>query len=88
MSYAHEYFLRGGTKSLIAFSRPFRVTRYAAKRWVTAEENLDWLIVALDDSPHVAVAPRGVLKRRRRTSRFEREVLDQAEWKKPRRMAR
>jgi hypothetical protein len=88
MSYAHEYFLRGGTKSLIAFSRPFRVTRYAAKRWVTAEENLDWLIVALDDSPHVAVAPRGVLKRRRRTSRFERDVLDQAEWTKSRRRSR
>jgi hypothetical protein len=88
MSYAHEYFLPGGTKSLMSFSKPFRLTRYAPKRWVTAQDNLDWLVIALDDSPHIPIAPRRVLKQRRRTSRFERDVLDQAEWTKPRRQAR
>jgi hypothetical protein len=89
MSYAHEYFLKSGRKSLIAFSRPFRVTRYAPARWVTAEDNLDWLIVALDDAPHVALAPKAALKHRRRpASAFERRVTDQPEWPDPRRRKR
>jgi hypothetical protein len=83
MSYAHEYYLKSGRKSLIAFSRPFRVTRYAPARWVTAEENLDWLIVALDDSPHIALAPRAALRLQRRATRFEREVTDLPEWPNP-----
>jgi hypothetical protein len=88
MSYAHEYFLNSGRKSLIAFSRPFRVTRYAPARWVTADGNLDWLIAALDDSPHIALAPQAALKRRRRASRFERRVLEQPEWPDPRKSKR
>jgi hypothetical protein len=88
MSYAHEYYLKSGRKSLIAFSKPFRVTRYAPARWVTAEENLDWLIVALDDAPHVALAPKAALKRRRRAPAFERRVTDQPEWPDPRRKKR
>jgi hypothetical protein len=88
MSYAHEYYLKSGRKSLIAFSRPFRVTRYAPARWVTAEDNLDWLIVALDDAPHVALAPKAALKRRRPASAFERRVTDQPEWPDPRRRKR
>ena len=84
MSYAHEYYLKDGRKSLIAFSRPFALTGYAPKRWVTAEHNLDWLIVALDDSRHFALAPKAALIRRRRASPFERRVTDQPEWRKPR----
>ena len=37
MSYAHEYCLDGGKKSLLAFSRPFNLTRYKPRRWVTAD---------------------------------------------------
>ena len=85
MSYAHEYYLKSGRKSLLAFSKPFRVTRYAPSRWVTAEDNLDWLIVALDDSPHIAVAPKASLQRRRRATKFERRVTDQPEWQRPKR---
>ena len=81
MSYAHEYYLKSGRKSLIAFSKPFRVTRYAPARWVTAKENLDWLIVALDDSPHVALAPKSALRGQRRATAFERKVTDQPEWR-------
>jgi hypothetical protein len=88
MSYAHEYFLNDGRKSLLSYSRPFDVTRYAPKRWVTAEENLDWLIYALDQSAHLPLAPRAALRRRRRASPFERHVTDQAEWPDPRKKPR
>jgi len=83
MSYAHEYYLRDGRKSLLAYSKPFALTRYAPQRWVTADDNLDWLIIALDDSPHLALAPPHILKDRRRASAFERRVTDEPEWRRP-----
>ena len=85
MSYAHEYCLPGGKKSLLAFSRPFSLLRYAPKRWVTAEEDLDWLMDALDDSPHVPVAPRWAMKIRRRSPPVELEAQMVLEWQDPRR---
>jgi len=88
MSYAHEYYLKDGRKSLLAYSKPLALTRYAPQRWVTGEENLDWLIIALDDSPHLALAPRDTLKRRRRASDFERRVTDEPEWRRPRKRKR
>jgi hypothetical protein len=83
MSFAHEYYLTDGRKSLLSYSRPFGLAQYAPQRWVTADENLDWLIIALDDSPHLTLAPRETLKRRRRASTFERRVTDEPEWRRP-----
>ena len=88
MSYAHEYYLKDGRKSLLAYSKPFALARFAPGRWVTAADNLDWLIIALDDSPHLSLAPREVLKRRRRASAFERRVTDEPEWRRPRKRKR
>ena len=31
MSYAHEYNLNGGKKSMVAYSRPFSLARYAPR---------------------------------------------------------
>lgn len=85
MSYAHEYFLPGGRKSLLAYSRPFALTRYAPRRWVTAPDDLNWLVLALDNSPHRALAPRRILEARRRVSPLERRAADITEWRQPRR---
>ena len=84
MSYAHEYFLDFGKKSMLAFSRPFSLTRYAPRRWVIAEEDLDWLMDALDDSPHDPVAPPHALKRRRKSTRVELKSQDLTEHPVPR----
>lgn len=88
MSYAHEYCLPSGKKSMLAFSRPFSLARYAPKRWVIAEENLHWLIADLDDSPHVPVAPSRVMRKRRRASKFEMQAQEPAEWTDPRKAKR
>jgi hypothetical protein len=85
MSYAHEYFLPGGRKSLLAYSRPFDLTRYAPRRWVIAPDDLDWLVLALDNSPHRALAPRRILQGRQRASPLERRAADITEWRPPRR---
>jgi hypothetical protein len=80
MSYAHEYFLPSGRPSLLSYSRPFRLTRYAPARWVTAEDRLDWLVLALDEWPHIALAPRRLMQSRRRVSPLERHAAEFTEW--------
>jgi hypothetical protein len=79
MTYAHEYNLDFGKKSLLAYSRPFSLARFAPKRWVIAEEDLDWLMDALDHSPHLPVAPKHALRRRRRSTRVELKSQDVTE---------
>jgi hypothetical protein len=86
MSYAHEYALPGGKKSLIEYSRPFSLTRYAPKRWVIAPDDLDWLLYALDLSPHVPVAPHHAMRRRRRSTWVEMRAQEVVEWAVPRRL--
>ncbi len=85
MSYAHEYCLPGGKKSMLAFSKPFSLARYAPKRWVIAVDDLDWLLLDLDLSPHQPVAPRHVMHRRRRSSKIELLSQEVVEWPDPRR---
>lgn len=84
MSYAHEYYLWSGKKSLLRYSKPFSLVRYAPKRWVVADEDLDWLLYDLDVSPHLPVAPASVLRKRRRTSAVELRTLAVVEWRDPR----
>jgi hypothetical protein len=84
MSYAHEYCLPGGKKSMLTFSRPFSLARFAPKRWVIAEDELHWLMDALDNSPHVPVAPLKAMRARRRSSKVELLAQLVLEWPDPR----
>ena len=88
MTYAHEYCLPGGKKSMLSFSKPFSLARYAPKSWVIASDDLDWLLVDLDTSPHMPVAPPRALRKRRRTSRVELLSQDVVEWPDPRKQAK
>jgi hypothetical protein len=84
MSYAHEYNLDFGKKSMLAYSRPYSLSRVAPRRWVIADEDLDWLMDALDNSPHLPVAPKHALRRRRRSTRVELQSQDVTEHPVPR----
>jgi hypothetical protein len=84
MSYAHEYNLNFGKKSLVDYSRPFSLSRYAPERWVIAPDDLNWLLDALDDSPHLPIAPKRALDERRRMTRVELKSQDVTEWPVPR----
>jgi hypothetical protein len=83
MSYAHEYCLNNGKKSMLAFSKPFSLTRFAPQRWVIAPEDLHWLMDELDASPHVPLAPKHALQQRRRSTRVELKSQDVVEWPVP-----
>src|SRR5581483_10365171 len=84
MSYAHEYCLPSGRKSLLEFSRPFSLARYAPGRWLIAQQELDWLMEALDDSPHLPLAPAGAMRNRRRAAQIEIDAQKIVEWPDPR----
>lgn len=84
MSYAHEYCLPSGKKSMLAFSRPFSLKQYKPADWLIADEDLEWLLVDLDASPHEKVAPASVLRRQRRASKLEMEAQNIQEWPTPR----
>lgn len=88
MSYVHEYCLPGGKKSMLAFSKPFALTHFAPQRWVIAPEDLHWLMDALDASPHVPVAPKPVMRGRRRSSPVELKAQEVVEWPDPRKAKR
>src|SRR5262249_58183031 len=70
-SYFHEYYMWDGRKSLRNYSRPFDLARYRPERWVTAGEDVDWLVHALDPSAHSPIVPRGHLHMLRPASAFE-----------------
>lgn len=82
MSYFHEYFLPDtGKKTLLAYSRPFDLSRYAPERWVTAQASLDWLAEDMDTSRHFPIASTHSLRLTRRASKIERAACMLEEWK-------
>lgn len=83
MSYFHEYTLENRKKTLRSYSKPFDLSRYAPERWITAEEELHFLVEALDASRHFPIAPASVIKKLRRTSPTEVKILGITEWPKP-----
>ncbi|MEK7612869.1 MAG: hypothetical protein AAB449_01845 [Patescibacteria group bacterium] len=89
MSYFHEYYMWNksdgklyGKKTLRAFSKPFDLRRYAPPQWFGAED-LDWLAVELDDSPHYPTFGKGMQKYLRNASKIELTAMKLEEWKKP-----
>lgn len=82
MSYFHEYMLENRKKTLRDYSRPFDLSRFPPEAWVTAEEDLHYLVELLDASPHLPVVPRGALRKLRDISKPEAEILKIVEWPK------
>lgn len=82
MSYFHEYMLNDGIKTMREYSEPFDLSQFDPTMWVTSEEELFWLVEALDDSPHEPVAPRQSMKRLRPGSNVEIKAMLVTEWSK------
>jgi len=82
MSYAHEYFLWSGKKSLKAFSAPIDLSAFNPARWVSAQEELGWLADWLDERRHFPAAPRNAIKHLRKASNIERRAMAPHEWTK------
>lgn len=83
MSCFHEYVMNDGRKSLRAFSKPFELRKYSPEKWVTAEEDLNWLVEKLDNARHSPIVPRKNAHAIRRASKVELDAWDEVEWKVP-----
>ncbi len=88
LSYFHEYFLDDGTKTLRAYSAPFDLSKYAPEKWVTAEDELEELIDALDESRHFPIVPRKNRRLIRNATKIEIRATALREWQRPRRAKR
>lgn len=82
MSYFHEYFLDTGRKTLHSYSEAFDISKFDPKRWVVAEDDVDWLAEALSDARHFPIAPKKNMKSLRRASEIEIEATKLREWTK------
>lgn len=83
MSYFHEYIESDGKKSLREYSAPFDLSRYAPEKWVTAAEDLHWLVDALDASRHFPIAPKKIMRQLRKAAPIEVKAGNLVEWKPP-----
>ncbi len=80
LSYAHEFFMADdGRKTFVDYSRPFSLKRFGTA-WMTSEEDLWDIAVALDDSLHYRLFPRGT--QLRPATKIERDAYKMVEWKK------
>lgn len=80
MSYFHEYLEWDGKKSLRNYSQPYDLSKFVIEKWLTAEEDLVWLVDALDASKHFPIAPKKNIKLLRRGTRVELRAMKTTEW--------
>lgn len=84
MSYAHEYYLWDGRKSLRGYSRPFDLSKYEPQKWITSGESLDWLMEQVSRSHYFPVIPKNFEQHLRRASNVELKALKIIDFADPR----
>lgn len=55
LSYFHEYFTDDGKKNLRSFSKPFDISKHFGSSWISSNDDLWEIAVALDESPHTQI---------------------------------
>jgi hypothetical protein len=73
MSYFHEYYLWDGTKSMLSYSSPFDLSKFAPEEWITTEKSLDWLMTKMSKSGYYSIVPPNT--KLRKATRVELEAL-------------
>ncbi len=81
MSYFHEYFLDDGRKTLRSYSRPVDLSRFYRRGWMVDEDNLWYIVDALNDAPHTDILHTGQGNALRRADRIEIEAGKLTQWK-------
>jgi hypothetical protein len=82
LSYFHEYYDSQASKRILrSYSKPFNLKKLGTK-WITAEEELDCIAEALDNSPHYRLFPVSNVKLIRPPDSMERMAEKMIEWTK------
>jgi hypothetical protein len=79
MSFFHEYSLPSGKKTLRAFSEPFDLRQYDGD-WITTEDDLWDLEIAIDTSPHKKILTRRQIAGLRSADEIEIRAGELEEW--------
>lgn len=82
LSFFHEYFLDDGRKTMRSFSKPFNLSRFAGKNWLTSDDDLWYIAEALDESPHYQILSKSAIANLRRADPVEIEAGKLAQWTK------
>lgn len=88
MSFAHEYYLWDGRKSLRGYSASFDLSKYSPEKWIVSGESLDWLMTALSKTRYFPIGPENIMRRLRRASKVELRALEIVDFKDPRKKKR
>lgn len=82
LSYFHEYtLLKTGQKTLRSYSLPFSLKSFG-ESWVTSEKHLWDIAIALDESPHFPLVPKGQEEFIRDLSEIELRAGRLSEWER------
>lgn len=82
VSYFHEYFKNSnGKKCLASFSGPINLKKYGTK-WITADEDLDYLVELVDKAKHFAIYPPKNRRHIRAADKIEKRAGQIIEWKR------
>lgn len=82
LSYFHEFFMaRDGEKTMRDYSRPFSLKRFGTD-WMTSEDDLWDIALALDNSPHHRILPVSSVRGLRHATPIERDAYQMVEWQK------
>ena len=83
LSYFHEYFRdKDGKKTLVSHSsKPFNLLQYGTK-WITAEEDLDYIVEDIDAAPHKQLYPKKNQRLIRPADEMEKRAAKIIEWKR------
>ncbi|MBI5398539.1 hypothetical protein HZB03_03680 [Candidatus Woesearchaeota archaeon] len=83
VSYFHEYFMNhNGKKTLRSYSLPVDLSRFDKQGWMTADEDLWYIVDHLIEVPHTPILSRSQIASLRRAEPIERKAGNILEWKK------
>lgn len=81
MSYFHEYFLDNGRKTLRSYSRPVDLSRFNCRGWMVDEEDIWYIVDALNQAPHTDILRPGQANALRRADQIEIDAGKLTQWK-------
>ncbi|MEK7620434.1 MAG: hypothetical protein AAB413_04335 [Patescibacteria group bacterium] len=82
MSYFHEYFLDDGRKTLRSYSRPVDLSRFNRRGWMVDEQDVWYIVDALNEAPHTDILRPGQANALRRADQIEIDAGKLTQWKR------
>ena len=84
ISYFHEYYLlTDGAKTMRSYSSPFDLSRFDARGWMTADEDVWYVPHSIDSVRHFPLLTKSQIVRLRPADLIERSMAKIPEWPDP-----